>query len=315
MPAQGIGTVSFSLKDDAGVTHNIDLQNVIFFPQAAQNLISVSQWSNDRKDNCSVTSRATDSTFTWGKDRYSKSIPHPPSVSIPLMRVNEDRTEFALFVTQHQHRFIDRDGILPNSGALTPPPIEAEQTNTESDSISSKQLASNQLCRDASSRSTIQPGDVVRCMIDGKRRFCIIIKQLDTPSKPLTFRVRPTNSSSTITVNQNEIQYIDTDPSAIPTSPTDIDARSLSTIIAPEDITRLWSPKSDSTTSDFERLTLYWHHRLQCAPLKTLYRLAKRGILPRGILKVLKMPICASCAFAAAHRRAWRTKAKKPSPI
>ena len=42
----------------------------------------------------------------------------------------------------------------------------------------------------------------------------------------------------------------------------------------------------------------------------TLHRLAHRGVLPKGISKVYKIPLCASCAFAMAHRRGWRTKAK-----
>ena len=82
-----------------------------------------------------------------------------------------------------------------------------------------------------------------------------------------------------------------------------------------DEVRQLWFPQSDTTISDPERTTLYWYHRLQCAPLKTLRRLAQRGTLPRNILKVLKMPLCASCAFAAAHRRACRHKGKTTSSI
>ena len=43
------------------------------------------------------------------------------------------------------------------------------------------------------------------------------------------------------------------------------------------------------------------------APLITLRRLSQRGVLPACISKVLKMPLCAACAIAEAHRRIWKT--------
>ena len=67
LPAEGIGTISITIKDDNGNTHRVDLSKVIFPPSAAQNLISVSQWSRDRNDNCAVTSRGTFSVFCWEK--------------------------------------------------------------------------------------------------------------------------------------------------------------------------------------------------------------------------------------------------------
>ena len=46
-----------------------------------------------------------------------------------------------------------------------------------------------------------------------------------------------------------------------------------------------------------------WHHRLDHAPLITIQRLAKRGILPKELIKVKKKPLCAACIFAQAHKR------------
>ena len=315
MPAKGIGTITFSLKDDDGVTHDITLHNVIFFPQAAQNLISVSQWSMDRRDNCSVTSRATHSTFTWGNDRFTKSIPHPPSVAIPLMKVNEDQTELALFVSANRHQFIDEHGPY-----LQPEEHKSESKDAKQPTIDpvSQPIINNK-------SDTVQPipqpqhdhrpGDIVRCKVNKSTRICVIVSRFQTSSGEPRFRVRSLNSDSISTVTATNITTISPDPSDMPSSPANIDTQTLSQDLSQEEVKRLWSPQSDSTVSHLNRQTLYWHHRLQCAPLKTLHRLAKRGIIPRGIAKVTKMPICASCAFAAAHRRPWRHKGKKFSPI
>ena len=52
--AEGIGTIEFMILDDNKGEHKIRLENVIYLPQAAKNLISISQWAQDKKDNCGV---------------------------------------------------------------------------------------------------------------------------------------------------------------------------------------------------------------------------------------------------------------------
>ena len=89
----------------------------------------------------------------------------------------------------------------------------------------------------------------------------------------------------------------------------------MTSCLSPEDLTPLWSGSIDDTVNEASRLALYWHHRLRHAPLTCLHRLASRGALPQLILKVTKMPLCAICAFATAHRRSWRTKSKPDHPI
>ena len=50
-------------------------------------------------------------------------------------------------------------------------------------------------------------------------------------------------------------------------------------------------------------------------PLVSLYRLAEREVIPATILNTKKMSLCASCAFASAHRQSWRTRAKSNRSI
>ena len=86
---KGIGTVTFTVTDDQGIESTIKLDNVIHLPEASKNLISISQWSRDRKDDCGVISRGEHSIFMWNNDSKTKHIQHNPNCSTPLMPVNE----------------------------------------------------------------------------------------------------------------------------------------------------------------------------------------------------------------------------------
>ena len=50
LSAEGLGTVEFTTRDDDGKNHSIALENVILLPSAPKNLISISRWSKDLKD-------------------------------------------------------------------------------------------------------------------------------------------------------------------------------------------------------------------------------------------------------------------------
>ena len=47
LSAKGIGSITFAIVDDAGKTHDITLDNVIYLPGVVKNLISISQWSQE----------------------------------------------------------------------------------------------------------------------------------------------------------------------------------------------------------------------------------------------------------------------------
>ena len=127
LQASGIGTIKFILTDDQGLKHNIQLKNVIYLPESAKNLISTTQWSKDKADNCGVLSRGTFSTFMWDNDTKRKHIAHPPSCPIPLMPVNEDDEAFILHISAHKRSYPDNDILLPNGA---PPPLNDATMST-----------------------------------------------------------------------------------------------------------------------------------------------------------------------------------------
>ena len=295
--ASGVGTVKFKLSDDNGTPHDITLNNVIFLPGAAKNLISVTQWSSDNHDDCNVTSHGTHSIFKWDHDKYSKTIHHPPECPIPLMPVNEHNNAFTLFTEKHAQSFIDRTH-------------ESSETNgaiLEMALFSNKQFDEDSHFGIASSQQP-QKGDTVKTILNGKPTICTIVRRMNLSNGTARLEVRPINSSKHVIVATHHALPIEEDPSDFPTDPSQVDKEAMTHCLTEKEMQQLWNPKSDDSVPPEERITLHWHHRLRCAPLVTLKRLAKRGVLPKCILRVTHMPLCASCAFANAHRKAWGSR-------
>ena len=51
--------------------------------------------------------------------------------------------------------------------------------------------------------------------------------------------------------------------------------------------------------------------RLRHKPQKYIRRLAKRGIIPKRLEKVDRMPMCAACKLADASKRNWKSGSSK----
>ena len=120
----GEGTIQFKLTDDEGVEHLITLEKVLYLPSAPKNLISVSQWASDRKDNCGITSRENHSVFMWGNDKLKKTIIHNPHCKIPLMMGNkvDDKNIMLAHKDTLSRTYNEDDDNDPDkqSGDLTP---------------------------------------------------------------------------------------------------------------------------------------------------------------------------------------------------
>ena len=102
------------LTDDKDVRQKIQLKNVIYLPESAKNLISTTQWSKEKGDDCGILSRGSYSTFFWNNDENKKQILHSPTCPIPLMLVNEGDEAFILYLQQHSSSYPDNTLLLPN---------------------------------------------------------------------------------------------------------------------------------------------------------------------------------------------------------
>ena len=70
----------------------------------------------------------------------------------------------------------------------------------------------------------------------------------------------------------------------------------------------IWSTKDILGWDKRELLVCY--HRLKHYYFKSLLRISKRGIIPRKLSKIRKIPPCVTCLFGNYHKRPWRTKDK-----
>ena len=307
--ASGIGTVQFTVTDDEGKRHSVKLRNVIYLPESAKNLISISQWSKDMNDDCGIISRGTYSTFMWDNDKYKKQIQHPPTCPIPLMAVNEDDAAFVLHTSTYLANFPDNDILLPDGAPqqMDLSTVSRTEGDTNLDK-QSKKVPSNSTMR------RIPNGATVWHATPTKRQIAIVIRH-HSDANTNQYTIRPLNSKICQTVDAADVTGIAPAPADIPDTSKDIDSQIMTECLSEADLEQLWSGNIDSTINKNERLALYWHHRLRHAPLTCLHRLATRGVLPKAILLVRKLPLCAACAFATAHRRGWRTKSKSNRPI
>ena len=227
--AEGIGTVKFRLKDDNKKTHDITLKNVIFLPQAAKNLISISQWSSDNSDDCNVTSRGKYSIFRWNHDEYSKTIIHPPNCPIPLMTVNEDNDPFILFATKHVKIFIDSTDSDPET-------YDALLASTTS---LNKQFEDGVRSGEEQLTKVVSEGDIVRATINEQTIICKTLRTMKLPNGTERIQVRPLNSDRTFVLGLQDVEHIDPDPSDIPSSPSKVDRESLTHCLNEDEIKQL----------------------------------------------------------------------------
>ena len=299
--AKGIGTVVFTVMDDNGEKSTITLKNVIHLPEASKNLISISQWSRDNKDNCGVMSRGSHSIFMWDNDHKTKHIPHNPSCSIPLMPVNENEDKYSNYLRKHTDMFADNLCLLGEGVCVGEDSTGDTEMNKQFMDVDSQMITS----------TPVPVGTIVKVNFKGNGKICIVTKKYLKGNGTQGYQVRPLNDSLHSIVNEDDIHLIKPDPADIPHSPTDLDPEVVHKCLTKEDLHKLWNCSIDDTVSKEHRVTLYWHHRLRHLTLIGLKKLAKRGLIPKCILKVKKMPLCAACAFAKAHRRNWRSKGSK----
>ena len=301
--AKGIATIRFHVMDTKGHDHLIVLDNVIYLPGAAKNLISISQWAKDKGDNAEIMSRGTFSYFMWNDDAHEVAIDHPPDCPIPLMSLTTPgENQFSAFLTSQSASMIDDGNISITNSALNRDTVADQQSAEVSSASNLSKL--------------LEPGTTVRSFLNGVSRVSIVTHAFRSIATNIPkYKIRHLNESSEIEVDDEALTEISPEPADIPISVKDVDTQLLEQTLPEEHVKRLWDGDLDNTVPEADRVTLYWHHRLRHAPLVTLRRLSLRGILPKCIQNVVKMPLCAACAFATAHRRNWCVKGKTPGGI
>ena len=94
---------------------------------------------------------------------------------------------------------------------------------------------------------------------------------------------------------------------------TDFSKPSGHTVI-PQEPPPATAPDTTTLTLGDQRLLMEYHERLGHCSWDILTKLAELGILPKRLAKCPR-PKCPGCLYGKAHRRPWRTKAKRQKKI
>ena len=192
------------------------------------------------------------------------------------MPVNEGEDQFAFLVSSHLKSLSDNEHLGPvdlsNQTHDDDPALmnkhEGGTSNLQNDKgkTASKGSEVDQQSTKVLSTSPFKPiypeGSTVRALHKGKKKICVVDKVILTGGGDLRYRIRPLNGTTTVTLAEKDIRHVHPEPGDIPLKPSEVDNQIMTQCLSSEDLEKLWSGNVDSTISDEEMITLYWHHRL-----------------------------------------------------
>lgn len=85
------GSLSFRITGDDSKSHKIKISEVLYVPYSPMNLISPQSLSRDQSSNrgMMLVTYGNESLLIWDKCSLVKTIPHHPTLTLPILTVNE----------------------------------------------------------------------------------------------------------------------------------------------------------------------------------------------------------------------------------
>jgi hypothetical protein len=339
-----VGTIRLILRDDGGTDWSYDIPNVIYDPDSPYSLLGIpflgeyfaSNTDDSYDEETWIRSASTSSHFVWDHGKHERHFAHGPS-NLPELLTNEGNSYFSAFCTRLSTFFTDKVHYAFSSaytispdGVHQPPAIISQEVEEDefpevqwytppniSNSVEPlpKRVRFDDSTKPAASLSDnndvqdFQIGSEVIYTSNGTAQN-VVYEGVDRNGVNHYIRHKDGSRSfvsrSTLTL-LDQISF-----SNIPKTPLDY-CQEVGKGIAPEVAHKLAYPRA--LTPQQQEL-MSWHHRLYHLPFNRIFMLAKRGWLPKVLLKLQdKLPLCAACQFGAAHRRPWRFKGKKSGSI
>ena len=97
-------------------------------------------------------------------------------------------------------------------------------------------------------------------------------------------------------------------PSQIPINLEEVEKYVVGDKLTRKDMENMWS--NEELLGWYKRYILVYNHRLNHCSFKYLLKISKRGIIPRKLRKIRKLPPCVAFIFGNPHKRPWSTKGK-----
>lgn len=290
----GIGTVTWSWKDDLGVVHSYKIDNVHYFPASPVNILGVTAFARQLNDEVStgIDTKWKQSKFYW-RGGHSRTIHHPQSQlpELPLI-CDASNNEFCQYIERCSKQS-DDSVHFSNSTCYSSVDDSTFATSllnrADKIEVSPFEVGERLFFTDegytsmAYLREIRQEGEVCKYVVElpGRKFVTTTCEHLRSPSQP--------------------------DIAEVPVTPADFQRDSKN--LTDEQLEELASPKS---LSPEQQELMGWHLRLGHLPFFILNRLAQIGLIPRRLRKLKDCaPHCPSCSFGQAHRRPWRSKKSK----
>ena len=309
--ASGIGSIKFRIRDDDGKSHDLIIHDVIYVPECPINLISPQLLSSgpkkDKLQDAGLLTFQDTTIFFWDTMTYTKTIHHQAEVGIPILHVNEDFDNNALFsksISQICHPCNSPPSYFQTSAPHiveddhgTPHVIPNDEgANIDLDDIplTSEQQSVHVIPLDNDDDVTYSATDDLFYETDSENEAENI-----APSIPVATAEHP---STEVQIDDGSVEAdIDESLQQFASVPPNPQVRNL--------LDQLHQQQSEPM-SENQREYLRIHSALNHLPHNKMKRLAESNVIPKKF-KNMKPPLCAACIFGKQHKRPWRGKGSR----
>ena len=290
------GSVAIRIKSDDGDINHLVLENVAFVPGSPKNLISISQWEDERKDDVELRCKGKFSIFHWENYSKMKCVHHHPACKTPLLEVQiEDKKGFMSFCSLSKETktnnmcmlasnrsqleetaimFKNQDQIAAPEPCLEHKPKSKCTVDSIQDEYNSDQQFDDVNVLEMNHK--FEPGELLEWSRDGSARFVEILEQIKSHAEIPMHNVRIFKTNRDVTTPEDMLHPI-LPVASMPNTSKDVDVDMAENELTSQDIDRLWKNQTHPASDD-ETLWLHWHQKLQHPPKKVMNALAKRGV-------------------------------------
>ena len=284
-----VGTVCWTIQDDQGRRHKLNLDNVYYQPSLPWRLLSPQTLAQDRKNEhgtgCLTLGRHME--LFWDNKRFKRTVPLT-ATNIGIMYSAPSNKKFYAFAGTVSN-LQDSPHVIPFNESEIDPVEQSKDSHSQAGNITTTASISTNLTTrtNTTGQSTNSSNSTNSTQSDEQ--------------KTNNSTGQPTNSSNSTNSTQSDEQQTTT----IRSNPVPID---FGDTTQPSNGQQT---NNDLTSDQWELLKL--HYRLGHISMHQIRAIAKYGLLKKKYANT-PPPMCASCQYGKATRRPWRTKAT-PSQI
>jgi len=302
----GIGELNIKIKDDENKISAIILKDVLYFPNSPVNIISVVCLADHFDDDygTSVLTTRNSSTFTWNKEKHTKSLGHSRN-RLPEIMVNEGAcsdikirnlvpaSDFNTYNSAMPEDEIDKNAAIIDAATMATYFTKSNRKDYNNLLRTNKDKEYDSRLKERFiSAEHYRIGDTVKYCKDGHSELAtyedLEIDDFDVPPK---YILRLHDSEKEIRTHKEFVSPIDV-PDICDTHLSEKEAKKILNDITGTEIQKLFYRNDhDELYSEF----MAWHERLNNLPISEMFKLCEKVELPQKFLNLKnKTIICPS---------------------